>query len=958
MIKESGGAATLPFVRRARLSAIAALDSLSEIDEFKGNAHLASIREYVDKMVFHADIAAALFSTPQEKESAIVEYLKVSDKCADSMESLQQLIDHLEEQEDSADGNSNATHLQAFLAQSGTVSLSWAPKSQAANDLEPVLISSQNQHLRIGEALLQHEVSFQYEIRRQGMQEFNILVPADYRVVSVQGENLEKWEINDLQGNGKNTPHNRLVVNLFSKAENHYNLKVKMEKFLEEENLTLFLNSIYTEEALRVSGILGLSHSPRRTAELHDLNSELVRVETSRLPGNLNKVSGISAYRFNSKNYSASLRTGIVEPRINLQQLWSLQIDKESQKLLGRLDYEIERAGVFSVSMSLPDAWDVETIQPESQIEDFEIQGEGTERHLIVTLRKETKGKFILNAELRKNEANITDPLVVNLPRPDATNLNRYKGQLLVQVSEALNTESKTAIQLKDLSLREAVMAYGKQGQPSKHGFRNVMAYEFSSVEMDEPLGATFLFTVRPAQVSAEFYRNVDIRAGNVSHEAVIRYQVRYAPVDTFYLKYPAALEDIGLQIEGPDLKEKPKIDELQEGQAEPEPEEDDAVEWIYHKIVLQAPRTGNYDLKVSWRQPFQALAEGGDAVAVYPVLAAGKLAGQSGTIPVAKASNLAIGNSIQDNLLPADPSSPRDLPYAAHRENAVLAFRCNTPPFVLSLPVVLQKEAEVYTAIINAAIHEQALARDGALNGRSIFLLSTNRGDRLKVTFPAGSRIYGFFINGEEIQVEAADTQDARIVRLPPSAGQVSKIVLETTYGLQKASSKELPAPRLPEGVPVQRTWWRLWVPNDHQLLTYDRNFERPIHNTDLTQIFSQTGSGHSRKVSSFDPRIPLFQFEKQGDAATLKLGLHRKEFLGVLAWGGFLIFGVALMKIGYWDRIKISIVAAVLLGLSHLFQPLFADAMILHAWFPAQAVAILWVSNCVSSKPKFWIH
>ncbi len=235
MIKESGGAATLSFVRRARLSAIAALDSLSEIDEFKGNEHLESIREYVDKMVFHADIAAALFSTPQEKESAIEEYLKVSDQCADSMVSLQELIDKLEDRQDAVEGSSNATHLQAFLGQSGSVSLSWAPKSQAANDLEPVLISCQNQHLRIGEALLQHEVDFQYEIRRQGMQVFNILVPADYRVVAVQGENLEKWEIIDLQEDGQNTPHNRLAVQLFSKAENQYKLKVQMEKFLEEE---------------------------------------------------------------------------------------------------------------------------------------------------------------------------------------------------------------------------------------------------------------------------------------------------------------------------------------------------------------------------------------------------------------------------------------------------------------------------------------------------------------------------------------------------------------------------------------------------------------------------------------------------------------------------------------------------------------------------------------------------
>ena len=189
--------------------------------------------------------------------------------------------------------------------------------------------------------------------------------------------------------------------------------------------------------------------------------------------------------------------------------------------------------------------------------------------------------------------------------------------------------------------------------------------------------------------------------------------------------------------------------------QEEPSSDSEHTDAWIYHKIVLQSPRMGAYDLRVNWRQPFQALAEGGQKVLVEPVLAAGKLAGQNGAISVAKAPNLAIGAPISNNLLPADPSSPRDITYEAHRLNAVLAFRCDKPPYTLDLPVVLQEEAEVYTTIVNAAIHEQALARDGALNGRSIYLLSTNRGDRLKVSFPPQARIYSFLLDGKEIQVE-----------------------------------------------------------------------------------------------------------------------------------------------------------------------------------------------------------
>lgn len=946
MIKDSGGATIIPFVRRARTNAITALDTLEAIEHYKGNPHLATIRNDVDQMVSSADIAAAQFSSDAEKEAAIEAYLKHSKSCADSMDVLQEQMDEIEEKRDQVlEYGEKATKLQAFLKPGGEVTLSWAPKSQAASDLEPVLISSQNQHLRIGEALLQHEVSFNYEIRRSGIQTFNIMVPAGYRVVSVDGKNLEKWEVVDLQENGQPTPHNRLRVQLFSNAEARYQLRIRMEQFLQDADATFPLVPIFTEGALRLSGHLGLSHAPRRSAELTGLNDELVRVETSRLPSQWRKVPGISAYRFTSANYAATLRTGVVEPRIHLRQLWSLRLGQETHQLDGRLEYEIERAGVFSLTMGLPAGWEVDSLGPDSLIEDFEVQGDAAARQLTATLKKETTGKLGLQLRLRLPAGEPGAPVSIDLPRPSAQYLNRYRGQLLLHISEALRAETEALRQLKAMPLRDALRIYGKARPNPGQGYITSMAFDYSSVDAANPIGADFQLAVKPAQVSAEFFRNVDIRPGNVRHEAIIRYQVRYAPVGTFYLKYPKTLEEAGLQITGPDLKEQPLIDALPDDQAEEDAGEGEADKWVYRKIVLQSPRTGTYDLKVNWRQPFQALAEGGDSVLVDPVLAAGKLAGQSGSISVAKAANLAIGSPAVNNVQPSDPSSPRDVPYEPHRKDAVLAFRNDKPPYSLSLPVILQKEAEVYTAIVNAAIHEQALARDGALNGRSLFLLTTNRGDRLKVDFPEEAKIYAFFLDGEEVQVEAAGSASSRIVRLPPSAGQVSKIVLETTYGLPDASASELPAPGLPEGIPVQRTWWRLWVPEDHQLLTYDRNFERDLYEESLHQINNITGSGHNLQASNFQPRGTFFQFEKQGGGETLNLGLYRKEAVAIAVWIVLIAAGLFLMKVGYCERLRIALGLLALLGIAYLFQPLFSEAVATHAGFPAGIVLLLWV-------------
>ena len=100
------------------------------------------------------------------------------------------------------------------------------------------------------------------------------------------------------QGQAAAPIHKLLRVTLFSEVEDSYRLRLHMEKFLQDANATFPLTPIYTDGALRLSGHLGVSHAPRRSVELSGLNTELVRVESSRLPEQWRKVKSISAYRF------------------------------------------------------------------------------------------------------------------------------------------------------------------------------------------------------------------------------------------------------------------------------------------------------------------------------------------------------------------------------------------------------------------------------------------------------------------------------------------------------------------------------------------------------------------------------------------------------------------------------------------------------------------------------------
>ncbi len=331
-------------------------------------------------------------------------------------------------------------------------------------------------------------------------------------------------------------------------------------------------------------------------------------------------------------------------------------------------------------------------------------------------------------------------------------------------------------------------------------------------------------------------------------------------------------------------------------------------------------------------------------------VLAAGELSDQSGYIAVRKAATLAVGTAKMTDLVFGDPSSTSDLPWAAHRKDAIMALRHNAAKYALTLPVRMQKEADVYTTIANAIIMEQALARDGTLSGRMICLLSTSRGDRLRVKMPTGARVYPFMLNGREVAVESP-SKDVRVVQLPHSAGQVARIVLEITYGLDVEASTvnmKLPAPALLDDVPVQRTFWRVYTPDDHVVLGYDRNFAME-EDYDVDNLFDSVATGHQKQLGKFPSRGQSLNFSRQGAAGELSMTLMKQEIFVAILWGAILLGGIILLKFsGFMRAAVVLAVITVAAGVHHV-NPLLVENAARFGGLACMIVVMLWLAHWV---------
>lgn len=836
-----------------------------------------------------------------------------------------------------------ATRLQAFLGATSTVKLSWKPKTQAAADLAAVVICEQAQHINVAEALISHEIRFNYDIRRRGVDAFTVQLPGKFRVTAVDGANISKWDI-DAAGDGKTQT---LKVNLFSPAKGSYSLTVRMELFLKDAEMKVPLSPIVTREVLRRTGLIAITHSPRRSVELADAKN-LARVDTGRLPKNLASQAGATAWRFITPDYAGELAIGTVEPRITARHYWALGVNDDRMDLHSQLNYTIERTGLFQLSLNLPEPWEVVSLGPSNLVDDYQLTGKGPGRMLNILLKREVTGNVQLALHARAPRKAPDEPVKFVLPKADAKNLRLYSGQLRLHLADRLRAEVDTLEQFQPMPLGSAL-------QLNLVGVSPVMAMEFRSIDQAKPASASFKIAVKPAQVSAVVHRLVNIESGSVVDQALIDYTVLYAPVDTFYLKMPASLADAGARISGPDIKERPRIDKLPDDQATTKPAEDeDAVKWAYYKVVLQSPVIGRYRLRVDSRRSFLAGAEGKVSnVAVEPILAAGKLSDQTGFIAIAKADTLAIVEPKVKNLLPGDPTNAADVPEESYRKVAALAFRYNAPPFELSLPVAVQKEAAVFTTIATGAIIEQVLGRDGALNTNATFLLDTSRGDRIAVTLPEGNTGLRVLLNGQNAPVEKGATANVMIVRLPPSAGQVTKLVLELRYSMNIGRSGKLTAPRLPEGIPVHQTFWRLIIPSEDLLLWFDNTFSKVQSGP---QQVRQMAVGYPAKVQlHFAQQGKAFDFIRQGSPDELGVIKLPREIFSIAIWVLILVVGVAALKFCGFGRCVLVLIAALAWVVIRLFAPLLARQIVLAGYWAGMIVIGLWLAHWVfKSLPR----
>ena len=183
----------------------------------------------------------------------------------------------------------------------------------------------------------------------------------------------------------------------------------------------------------------------------------------------------------------------------------------------------------------------------------------------------------------------------------------------------------------------------------------------------------------------------------------------------------------------------------------------------------------------------------------------------------------------------------------------------------------------------------------------------------------------------------------------LPPSAGQVSRFVLEVSYGLDDASAANLTGPELDKDIPVQQTLWRLWVPQEDYVVSYDRTFARLARGEADALVATLSSGQPSRVAFKLAPQGRLWDFARQGPPGRLTVRLVGKEVFGIVLWLIILAAGAAMLKLDGFRRCLIVLAVVVVASVIHLFAPLLVRRAVGIGSWAGVIVLLLWLSQWV---------
>lgn len=663
--------------------------------------------------------------------------------------------------------------------------ISWRPRARRTDQEEAVFFSDINTYgvLDVGVVTLTHLVH--YQIAQGEIQTFSLEIPAGMSVTSVRGAGLRTWRYD---------PDAHLLEAVLDKPVTaDYALTVVSQIPQEGLPYDVNLSAPVVQKAGRQRGALALAAPDAvqvmvdeveglHTMNIDDFSQGAVAAWAQGATGR-SALPVKRAFRYHQLPVGVTVQARAVLPEIRVTEQSNLDVSFERIVLSSRLSLDCSKAGVFFISLQMPEGYDVESLTGQDISHWDEVDEDSGE--VRVHFNQQALGTRELNVVLARTEKGLGDRVVV--PRIRLTGALKHIGTLAVSSEKGVRAMTDTREGVSEIHPRELGIE-----TPGYLAFR-LLRPEWGVILKTE---------VMEPGIRADVLHRVDLSEGMVQGSAHLRYRIEGAGAKRFLVQAPQP--GIPLTVQGRTIARVQEIDPEQ-GLWQVE----------LHNKVYQV-----YNLEVSYIEQHDPTAE---QVLIRPIRAANAQS-QKGYLVVTTGSRLQVQPAdVSPGLNPEDARSvPREFG-AGDLSDAVLCYRATRPDVTLGLSVVRHNSAEVLPARVEHVRLTSVVSEDRYMATRAELQLRVGDLRTLATRLPDAAELWSVFVSGKAVTPLVEDGE-LLIPLDPASAGEASRV--EVIYGSRLSSGhwtgrSLIDGPRF--NLPLADIEWSLFLPPRFRCFGYE---------------------------------------------------------------------------------------------------------------------------------------
>ena len=752
------------------------------------------------------------------------------------------------------------TRLVAHVGNASRFSASWMPPVGQATEDAAVLIAKQYASATLSERILSLDSHVDYELARGEVAGFQVTVPTndETRLLSVKGENIRRWNLDG----------ETLQVELHSAVKDRYSLTLAFERNVADgaTNVTVALPRM--NGVLRETGWLALKHDPalRVTIDAQDGYSQLDPEEVPQpLRGDLRV-----GFQYLSPPPPLGLGVSKIEPVIRSRTVSVVTLGRERDDWVGFVEFTITKAGVFSISLRVPQRWSVEEIGDASTVDDNQSSEVADNlRTIAVNLKSRQLGMFRLPFKLTADgsaatgEKTVWPPIVVGTVQD--------QGIFGIAAPRALEIRTQ-GDGMSSVEPSELVQSGILSRVSTDAGDPQAYSYPKNSVAQRARLDLDLEEKQGEVEIVAQHLVAVD-DSGRIRMKHFLDYEILYKARETLEFSAPSVL-DGELRIDGEQVSETPQ----------PEPQGNGLSKWI---VNLQSAVDGHVPLTITHEITPEALDAGVAKTIDIPFVVpqAGVYKTRSGLVALTKSGNL----EVQPQPIDLDVIEESRLTGKLRGGPILAAWEYTTKEPGLGLELTRYEAVPLARTVVSILHVKAVLSRKPCkLTAVATMILQNAGAQHLELQLPDSASMLSVHVAGQSVSTKQRKAGTSQLVVIPRSQnlGAFPVVaVYNQDLGTDMGSlgSRTLDMIKVIESesapVPVQKVELDLHVPEGYRYLSWSGNLQPRGENETLSSklghVFS-SAFGSSRVETPRTPPAGVASVDAQFDRTLEGTELH----------------------------------------------------------------------------------